>query len=93
MTADRHPVRVEFDAIEAMFTEAAIRKDIEWMEQRSAFLATLRGAGAPSDAEVVDAIVVKALRRAADKLDKATYGDASLAAGDHYAGMGGARAS
>jgi hypothetical protein len=87
MTATRHPVHVEFDAIEAMFAEAAIRKDIEWLEQRSAFLAAMRGSGPISDAEAVDAIVIRALRSAADKLDRACYGDPALAAGDHYAGM------
>jgi hypothetical protein len=79
MTTTRHPVRVELDGIEAIFTMAAIRKDIEWMEKRIRFLA-----GTNPDAELVDAIVLKALRNAIDKLDRATYGDESLADGDHY---------
>jgi hypothetical protein len=74
MTTTRHPVRVEFDGTEAIFVLAAIRRNIAWLEELTA------------DPTVVPT-VLKWLRSAADKTDKATYGDESLADGEFYAGM------
>jgi hypothetical protein len=70
----RHPVRVEFDGTEAIFVLAAIRRNIAGLEELTA------------DPTVVPT-VLGMLRSAAEALDKATYGDPTLADGEFYAGM------
>jgi hypothetical protein len=68
----RHPVRIEYDGWEAVFVLSSIRRHIESLEQLTADTITV-----PT--------VLGILRSAADKTDRATFGDESLADGDFYA--------
>jgi hypothetical protein len=78
MTTDRqtpaHPVTLTLDGSEAIFVLGAIQRNIAWLEALTADPVTV-----PT--------VLKWLRSAAEKVDKATYGDESLADGEFYAGM------
>jgi hypothetical protein len=75
----RHPVRVEYDAVEGIFALAALHRNIAWLENLAA-----QAVSRTSDGTAVPAVLA-AVCSAADKLEKALYGDPTLADGDHYA--------